>query len=193
MGEMRRLLLYSLSRSRSTTLCRHPANGVCAGQGIATAGEGLRGVCFNFINRFLREKAFGIMGKTKIIGAADKKVCAGLFRQILLHVKATGEGHQHIQKHHGQRKGDPHKNGLTLVPPQIGKGRLVNRGAAGGTALFLGLHHFRVLRRFHGRNLCGNSPGTGAGQQHRDQGKKSVCLSTIQTLPWESFHILSRI
>ena len=45
-------------------------------------------------------------------------------------------------------------------------------GTAGGAALFSGLHRFCVLRRFHRRNLRGNSSGTGAGQQYRDQCKQ---------------------
>ena len=148
----------------------HPADG--PGNFISAAGEGLGGVRCYFLHGFRREITFSAVGVSEIVGAADDKVCAGLFCQIFFHIKPIREGHQHIQKHHGQRKGDHHKNGLALVPPQIGESHLMDFGATGGTVLFSGLHRFRVLRRFHRRNLRGDSSGTGAGQQYRDQCKQ---------------------
>ena len=111
-------------------------------------------------------------------GVSQDKVHIRVPGQVLIHVKAGGEGVGNRCQHHRQRQGNDRHHGFPPAPAQVGPGHARKGRAAPGFADLLPLPRlFRpaalgVAHGLHRGDLRRHAARTGAGEEHGQQGEQ---------------------
>ena len=111
----------------------------------------------------------------ELTGVGNEEIAGDEVGQVLVHVEAAGESDRRGQQHHGQGQRQHRDRCFAPAAAQIcpghGQQRHFFRPAPGGFPPG-GRGPLRVAHGFNGGYPGRHSPGTAAGEKHRDQGKE---------------------
>ena len=137
----------------------------------AAAGDAALGVDGgDHVLRHVHLVVIGVAAGLKLARVGHDEVAGSEVGDILVHVKALGEGDRHGEQHHRQGQREDGDRRLAPAAAQVGPGHgQQGHAPAAFFRLALDAAAFGVAHRLDGRDLAGDAAGLPAGEQHRHQ------------------------